>query len=583
MKKKSALNSQRTVKPQKERTYRELVSIGGANSDWNLSLISEDSEMWQNAWALTSRCRDLARCNPKFQAYRETVWSNVLGARGPMLRPTIKETEDRIVQDADEKHFIMSHEERRNRVGEFFATQRGEEFRLETFLHVTGSNGSARAKVKVGQADVFAIELIKRRWEKWQRMEFCDLRGARNYQTSRQVRLWSAIRDGDFFIRTISDPKVNEFGFTTQLINAEWCDRFLNTILPNGNEVRMGIEYGFTSWGIGKPVAYYFIKRQPNDWQFSIPGAFSFNNGTMHTRVPAEEIIHYARAVDAEGTRPAPWVASVIPSSRQIDQAMLAEVIAWRESACKTGFYYSDVNPDGGTMEVLPDPTTGMNTQEMAPGEMRGLKWGVKYQERNPTHPNANVSEFRKAALQDSVAGMPGANYSTIANDYEAINFSAGRLQRLDSNECYMLLQTFDRDYAENRIYERFLYMGLVTGAIPLPLAKFDKFNSKTFAYRSWRGVDEVKEATASALRVANHQSNDFMECEDIGHDFKEVIEGQAEANMLKEMYNIPVGKTVESGAPSIVETPEQSDATDAAETANKPAKKSKRELSARR
>lgn len=558
-----------------ERSYREITAVGGVNSDWQTSFFSQDSEVWQNQYYLTSRVRDLFRCNSLYLAYQECVWSNVLGARGPLLRSAAKETEDRVVQDP-EKAFVEAHEARRNRMGEFYATKRGEEWKREQWLSITGHNGSARAKVKVGQLDVYANELIQRRWLEWQRMEYCDTRQSRNYQTIRQIRLISAIRDGDFFIRMVRDPKVNKFGFALQMINAEWCDRFLNTILPNGNEVRMGIEYQWSSWGIGKPVAYYFIKRQPMDWQFSIPGAFNMIQGDLHQRVPAEEIVHYWRAVDAEQTRPASWVASTIPASRQLDQAMLAEVIAWREAACKTGYYYSEVVADQTPWPL--DPESKFPTEAMGPGDKRALPYGWKYQPNDPKHPNANVADYRKASLQNIVAGMPGANYSTMANDYEAINYSAGQLQRLDSNENYMLLQRFDQDYAENKIFEAWLDMALVIGAIPLPLVKFDKFNNKTFAYRSWRQVDEVKAATASALRVANHQSNDFIECEQIGLSFAEVIEGQAEANMLKELYGIGVEKTVQSGAPSVAESPDDEEVDDKP-TPKKPAKKARKSV----
>lgn len=567
-------------KVQMERTFRELASVGGVNADWGWSAFGIDSEMWQSGWALTSRVRDLFRCNSLFLAYQECAWSNVFGARGPLLRCAAKETEDRVVQDA-EKYYLEDFEKRRNEVGEFYATKRGAEWKREVWLKISGNNGSSRATVKVGQLDVYANMLIQRRWKEWQRMEFCDARQSRNYQTIRQIRLISAIRDGDFFMRMVKDPTVNKFGFALQLINSEWCDRFFNTMLPNGNEVRMGIEYQWSNWGIGKPVAYYFIKRQPNDWQFSGPGAFNFVGAEMHTRVPAEEIIHYWRAVDGEQTRPAPWVASTIPASRQLDQAMLAEVIAWREAACKTGFYYSDVVADQSPWPL--DAQSKFPTEAMGPGDKRALPYGWKYQPNDPKHPNADVADYRKASLQNIVAGMPGANYSTMANDYEAINYSAGQLQRLDSNENYMLLQRYDEDYGENRVFENWLRMALTMGIIPLPLQKFDKFNNKTFAYRSWRQVDEVKAATASALRVANHQSNDFIECEQIGLSFAEVIEGQAEANMLKEMYGIAPEKTVQSGAPAIAETADESDADDATGTPKKPKAKKANVLSTTR
>ncbi len=165
-----------------------------------------------------------------------------------------------------------------------------------------------------------------------------------------------------------------------------------------------------------------------------------------------------------------------------------------------------------------------------------------------------------------------------MANDYAAINFSAGQLQRLDNNDVNILLQNFEINYGENKVFENWLKMALIMNAIPgLNVMEFDSLNKKVFAGRRFGAVDEVKNATASALRVANHQSDDFTECADRGLDFAEVIERQAKANMLKEMYGINTAKTVESPAPAAPEdSAEESDAADAGEDKpkKKPAKK---------
>ncbi len=566
-----SLFTNRAQKPAIERTYRELASVGGEFSDWGLSALGEDAEIYANRWALLWRVRDLARCNPLYQAYRETLFSNVFGAKGTLLRMRVKETEDRVIHTPDEEKAVRAYEERRNRVLEYFATQQGREWKQRVFLHVTGMNGSRKAQVKVGDPDVYANQLIEREWLRWQRAEFCDARKTRNYDTIRQMRLWAAARDGDFFIRMVKSPKVNEYGFALQLINTEWCDMWYNNILPNGNVVRMGIEYKFTQWGIGEPVAYYVIKRQPMDWQFSIPGAFNFASGDLHDRIPADEIIHYCRQIDCDSTRPAPWVASTIPSSRQRDQAMLAEVIAWRQAACKTGFYYSDMRPEGGEFDA-PDPRTELNTEEMAPGETRALPWGVKFQPNNPLHPNANVTEFRMASIQDTCAGMPGASYPTMANDYASINFSAGRLSRLDSNETFMLLQAYDIGYAENRIFEEWLYMALTTGAVPLPLAKFNKFNTKIFQGRRWQGVDPVKENQADAMSVENKFSSRTRICSGRGDDFEEVLFELAEEKMLIEQFGMDPMTT--AGTPSQDQEEEETETGDEKPADNPPKKK---------
>lgn len=556
MKKKNSLKGVRTVKvirqqrnePSSVRTFAELIGAGGQNDDWLINNFSDDAEVWQNSWALTGRVRDLFRCDPLYQSIREQLWANIFGADGTLLRMQIKETEDRVIH-TDEEKAIRAYEDRRNVVKEWLAFKEGMDYKAQTVLAITGLNGSRKASVKVGQPDIFANLLIERKWKEWQRREYCDLRGTRNYQTIRQLRLISAVRDGDFFIRMVKDPKVNKFGFTLQIINAEWVDRFYSCTLNNGNVIRMGIEYEMSSWGLGKPVAYHFIKRLPRDW---MSGAYaggrssSYGGSGVHDRVPADQIIHYARAVDADSTRPAPWVASTIQPTRQLQQAMVSEVIAWRASACKTGWLSSDIVPEGGFIGDNPDPTKAVGIK-LKPGGIYGLPYGVKHEDSNPTHPNANVEDFRKAMIRNITAGVPGANYSTVANDYEAINYSAGRLQRLDSNENYMVLQVFDTDYAEVIVFENWLEMALMTGEVPLPLSKFEKFNQKIFSGRRWQGVDPVKDYTASALAVANKFSSRTRECASRGLDFEEVLHELATEEMLIDSYGLKTETTVET------------------------------------
>jgi lambda family phage portal protein len=549
----------RSPKQQSERGLQALATVGAA--DWPVSQVSEDADLWQNSYALVSRVRDLFRTNPLYVAYRETLWANLFGAEGIMLRSTVKEQEDRVIHTPDEERTIRAYEERRNRVLEWCASKAGVEFKRQTFLRVHGQNGTRQATVKVGDPDIYARMRIESAWAEWQRKEFCDVRGTRSYRTQRQLRAISAVRDGDCFIRMVKAPGVNKFGFALQLINAEFCDRFYNATLDNGNIVRMGIEYQWSPWGLGKVVAYHFIRRQERDWQYGSPGFFGYSAqkaSPLHDRIDASEIIHYARAVDSDATRPAPWVATTVPKARQLDQYELAEVIAAREQAKKIGYLYSDVVPEGGVDAAnLPDPKSCV-AQKPGPGQFWGLPYGVKAELLDPKHPNGNFESFRKAMLRSNVAGMPGANYSTMANDYEAINFSAGRLQRLDSNELWKVLQEFDIEYAETVIFENWLEMALMTQAIPLPMAKLQKFNAKKFQGRRWQGVDEIKEVTAAALRVANHFSSDQRECADKGLDFEDVLFEQAEANMLKEQMGINPLKTVETPAPA--QTPDEED-----------------------
>lgn len=541
---------------QNARGYRDIVSLGGQNSDWVMQSLSEDADLWQNAYALTSRVRDLFKTNPLYVKYRELLWANVFGENGIMLRMKIKETEDRVIHTPDEKFALIAYERRINRLREFAAQRDGRDLvQFRAYKLVEAMERSKpedilerKATIQIGDPDIYANLLFERNYKEWQRSEFCDLRGKRNYHVLRQLRLINGVRDGDVFIRMISDPKVNKFGFSLHIIASEWCDRFLNVTLPNGNVVIMGIEYQMSEWGLGKVVAYYFIKRMPSDWQFSSAGMFgNAAPSPMHQRVDAAEIIHYARPVDAESTRPAPWVASTIPKGRQLDQYELAEVIAAREAACKVGFLFSDLMPEGGYSGAPIDPATGLPAARQAgPGDTVALPYGVQYKQNDPQHPTANFETFRKGMVRSVTAGMPAADYNTLANDLENINFSAGRLGRLDTNEMSKMIQRFDIDTAETPIFERWLEMALVTEAIPLPLVKYSKFNKPSFQGRRWAQVDEVKAVNAAALRVANKFSSRSRECAEEGIDFEENAFELAEEEMLLESLGLESGTTVE-------------------------------------
>jgi len=536
-----AMTVQSVSMTQMKRAYKEVVGVGGINSDWALSGISEDSDVWQNIFALRSRSRDLFRTDVYFKKYKEELWANTFGAEGITCRMEVKETEDRVLYSPDEKNFLDGHYRRRERVAKYLERKFGQRTLPER-----------QATIEIGDMDLYANKVIEEGWRDWKRREYCTVSGCFNYNQVCQIRLLSAARDGDFFIRHVRSPSINKFGYSLQLINAEWCDYQLNTKADNGNQIRMGIERD----DMGKRIAYYFIKRQPQDWQFSVPGAAMTSAPKTYQRVLAEDIIHYARYEDGDSTRPAPWSAPVIQKSRHLDKYEEAEVVAARVSACKLGFFTSNTVPEGGeAMGDRPDPTQEA-TMDAEPGSFTGLKWGIDFKEWNPSHPNGNFDLFRKGLLRAWCAGLPGANYNIIANDLEGVNYSSGRLGMLDERELWKLIQRFDIDIAERPIFEAWLYMALLTGAIPLPLAKFDKFNKPIFRGRRWAWVDPLKEVQSSALEVANKFTSRTRIIEDsnVDADFEQVLFELAEEEMLMEELGMSpapaVGKTNPDDSP---------------------------------
>lgn len=572
-----------------EKSFQEIVSNAGG--DWGRQGMSIDAEVFQNQFSLKAAAWDLWRCNAYVGKYAEQLASNVYGEAGIFMRSKIVEETDRVVYAPDEKWALIKHEERINRVREWAEKNTGNSiakyraFKLADALDDMQSRSHeailrGTAIIEVGQSDVYANLRVEGWWQDFQQAKFCDVRGRRTYNGLRQIRLWGAARDGGHFIRLIEDSKVNEMGFSLQHINDEWVDYFYNVPdTGNGTTIRLGIEYPFTSWGIGKPVAYYFIKRQQRDWQSGAVtrrGYGGTNSYATHDRVPAEQIIHFARFTDTEGTRPAPWGVGAIAKVRQLDQYEVAEVVAARMGACLTGWLYSDILPEGGIGAIPGNAVNTAKGMSLVPGGVYGLPYGVKYEGHSPSHPSGNFEDFRKGMLRSIAAAFPGADYNSLGNDLEGISFSAGRLGRLDSNEIWKMLQKWDIDTAERPIFERGLEMALITGYLPFTYskAKFAKLNKPRFQGRRWAQVDEVKAVSAAALRIANKLSNRNRECADAGVDFEDNALELAEEEMLMESLGLTTGTSEDAKPAAKKPEPDDEDEDEDEEEVDNPPKK---------
>lgn len=539
----NAIRGKRT-KPQDQRSYKNVLGVGGAYSDWALSFLTEDGDLWQNIAVLRDRSRDLFKTDCYFQKYQMELEANVFGESGIRLRMKVKEEADRVVYAPDEKGFMESEAQRLERLRDFVnrKMQRDGGFTIGGALFRQGYD-RAKSTIQAGAIDLYACRIIEEKYREWQRKEFCTMAGGLTYNEVRRIRLISCARDGEYFIRMVRGKNVNKFGFSLQLINAEWCDSNLNVAdTGRGTSIRMGIE--LDKWG--RKVAFHFIKQSASAWQWGMPGYTLAASMQGHEVIPAEDIIHYMRAPYGDSTRGAPWSASVIPKSRQLDKFEEAEVIAARVAACKMGFLVSDMRPEGGHDFSPPNPNDKPPGWDATAGGIQPLNWGVKFQEWNPNHPTQNFDQFRRGMLRSWCAGLPGADYNVIANDLENINFSAGRLGRLDTNEMWKLLQRFDIENAERPIFEAWLDMALLTGAVPLPYAKFDKFNKPHFSGRRWAGVDPIKETQAAVLAIQNKLMSYGQWYDEQAQDLEETWEEIAQEEMLAEELGITLPSALE-------------------------------------
>ena len=206
---------------------------------------------------------------------------------------------------------------------------------------------------------------------------------------------------------------------------------------------------------------------------------------------------------------------------------------------------------------------------------MIGLPPGIKATINNPNNPNQNFGAFRNENLREFCAGLPGASFPVIGQNYAEINFSAGRLDRLSTTGAWQMLQEFDIEMAERRIFEEWLKMALITQAVKLPISKFEKFNKPHFQARRWPGVDPMKEVNAAASAISNKFTSrtaviESGVCGESG-DFEDTIIQLAEEEMMLESLGMSCATTADT-MEQVNQTAEELDDEDAAATTAKPA-----------
>ncbi len=394
-------------------------------------------------------------------------------------------------------------------------------------LGADGVGAQFKALDKFGNLDKLDNQAIQKGWEEWKKREFCTMSGALCWREVEGLTLRSTARDGGVLIRKINAP--NKFKFSLQMLEIDYLDLDYNARMANGNEVRFGVE--FDGWR--KPVAFYLLTANPGD-------VFQAAPSTQRIRVAATDIIHTFWHERVGQTVGIPWMAAVMRTLRDLGKYREAEIIAARVSACK-GFAITPATPENYSG---PEDSDGNVDQSMEPGQGLLLNPGDTFHEIDPTHPNTAFGEFMKGGLRGIAAGL-GVNYNSLANDLESVNYSSMRAGKLEEIEEYKAIQSWLIENLHQPVFEAWLESALMAGALtlpggsPLPMSKFDKFNSVQWKPRRWPWVDPLKDLQAAVLKVEKGFGSRRSIIAEMGGDIEDVFQEQEEDNKLADEHNL--------------------------------------------
>lgn len=425
--------------------YQAAV-VNRLTKSWTQTTLSPDSQARSSLHVIRARSRDLRDNNDYAKKFTTMLKTNVLGDQGIHFRNKAKDP-DKVVG----------------------------------------------GKLEPGKPDLFANRLIEDKWYAWGRKEFCTVTGKLNWCDVQKIALETTGVDGEALVRKVRRKKSeNPFGFTLQLIEADYLDDDYDTTLSNGNEVRMGVE--LDTWG--RPLGFHLRTYNPND------SFMPRRPSERRYRVDASEMIHLFINNRSLQTRGMSWLATPAYRMNMLGKYEEAETTKKRAAACKMGFFTKQqANVEYGGEEQ----EDGSKSMDMEPGAFEELPFNmdVKTVDWNDSD-GSTYATFMKTALR-AVAASLGVSYNSLAEDMESVNFASGKLGLESERDVWKAVQYWFIESFCEEVFKEWLMSSLTTGALdPLPFSKFDKFNAPYFIGRRWVSIDPNKDVNAAVTQIKN-------------------------------------------------------------------------------
>ena len=402
-------------------------------------------------------------------------------------------------------------------------------------VNIVGPNGMGmqnKAKDFNGALDKLANDQIEEAWQEWGKKKNCDISHELSWIDMQRLFIETVARDGEILVRKIKSGDVNDnkFGFSLQFLEADHLDENFNKELPNGNKIKMGIEFD----NFNRRIAYYILTKHP--------GSYTLSN--KYERIPAKDIIHAYIKERPSQSRGISWMHTAMTRLNMLGGYEEAELVAARVSSAKMGFFKT---PTGD--EYIGDAKTaeGNLITEVEPGIFEQLPAGFEFQTFDPQHPAGNFNAFMKTTLRGIASGLC-VSYNSLASDLESVNYSSIRAGSIEERDMWRIFQNWMIENFCNEVFTDWLNMAMLTGAITLPISKFEKFNKPKWQVRGWQWTDPLKDAKANIDAINAGLKTRSMIVGEQGYDIEEIFEQLLAEKELAAKYGLEFKVPAEPG-----------------------------------
>jgi len=368
-----------------------------------------------------------------------------------------------------------------------------------------------------GKPDVEANRRAEALFSAWsEETDFADL------QTLAFRRMFI---DGEILVHPVPRFDLDRLGIVPlglELLEADHLDDKADGWLPNGNEMRRGVEFTPT----GEVAAYHVLTRHPGDGISAV--------AVETVRVPASDMELAFNRFRPSQTRGVSWLSPIIMEAFDYAQFQSYHRIAAKLMAAYVRYIKTDIpeamDPTltggagiGGGATASGERKFGPNFPEFPqPAQTVFLPNGMTIQESQYTHPGPYYEAFSKISLKGTAAGL-GLPYSTFAGDYSDASYSADRAAQLASRRYYQVCQVIFARAFLRPCWRQFWRFATVSG-----LARRANLPARIpvrWQFPGWEWVDPMKDAVAAERDLANMLTTRRRLCERKGVDFDTILE----------------------------------------------------------
>uniref|UniRef100_UPI0040484AF7 phage portal protein n=4 Tax=Yoonia sp. TaxID=2212373 RepID=UPI0040484AF7 len=355
-------------------------------------------------------------------------------------------------------------------------------------------------------ADAAKKEELQALWLAW--TDDADAEGLTDFYGLQRRAAREVFLSGEVFIRI--RPRRAEDGLTVplqlQMLPAEMLPLDMNRTLPGAGLIRQGIEFD----GIGRRVAYHFLRRHPGD--LTDPGLAGET-----VRVPAGDVIHVLDPVEAGQLRGVSRFAAAIVKLFTLDLYDDAE-LERKKIAAMFAMFITSPAP-----ETPLEPTE--EDLEVEPGQVVRLDPGEDVSTPATPDSGGTYEPFQYRTLLQIAAAL-GIPYGYLTGDTAKGNFSNTRISLIEFRRRISAWQHGVLVFQLCRaVWVRWMDTAVLSGALDLPGYDSQRRQYQACAWlpTKWDWIDPMKDASAEILQIEAGLKSRTQALSERGYDAEQV------------------------------------------------------------